>query len=241
MANFFINLWNKNKPIALLLMILIVYGVFILLNKLKSSSFTDKLITPINSLTKTQPLSFPPIQAPQTEIFNLAKPDVPEEIGLGTAYPQGSGVGMSKSDSNSFFPGNPGPLLTDHIGPESYGESSLSDPTGMNGADQGCRVLRFTDTGDQMKYQPLDESTKCVFSSAYGSGEVQKGDSFINGTRPINYSDPFNPENNLVIQTSPGQTSTLPNCEKTYPNVIKYGDLCITEGDIPYGQVVDGK
>jgi hypothetical protein len=46
---------------------------------------------------------------------------------------------------------------------------------------------------------------------------------------------------NLVIQTSPGQTSTLPNCEQTYPNVVKYKDFCITEGDIPYGQVVDGR
>lgn len=239
MPNFFTNLWNKNKPLALFLVIVISYCIFLLIKN--KSSFTDKIITPINSLTNQQPLSFPPIQAPQTQIFNLAKPDVPEEIGLAMVYPQGSGVGMSVDDSNSFFPNKPGPLLTNHVGPESYGESSLTDPTGTNGADQGCRVLRFTNTGDQMKYQPLDESTKCVFSSAYTAGEVQKGDSFINGAQPINYSDKFVPENNLVIQTSPGQTSTLPNCEKTYPNVIKYGDLCITEGDIPYGQVVNGK
>ena len=71
--------------------------------------------------------------------------------------------------------------------------------------------------------------------------EVQKGPLFVNGASSINYSDSFNPEDNLMIQTSPGQTSTLRNCEKTYPNVVKYGDSCITEGDIPYGQVVDGK
>ena len=235
MANLF------KQPVVILIISVVIFVVFIKLKKSSSSKFTDKLISPISSLTYNQPKSFPPIQAPQKEIFNLAKPDVPEEIGLGMVYPQGSGVGMSKDDSNSFFPDKPGPLLTDHVGPESYGESSLSDPTGTNGADQGCRVLRFTDAGDQMKYQPLDESTKCTFSAAYTNGEVQKGKEFINGASPINYSDSFNPENNLKIQTSPGQTSTLPNCEKTYPNVVKYGDMCITEGDIPYGQVLDGK
>jgi hypothetical protein len=158
-------------------------------------------------------------------------------------YPQGNGVGMTKDDSNSFRPGNPGPLLTDFSNPESYGESSLTDPNGTNGAEQGARVLRFTSTGDQMNYKGLDESNKGTFSAAYSptGEEVQKGPSFVNGASPVNYQDSFKPESNLLIQTSPGQTSTLTNCENTYPNVVKYGDFCITEGDIPYGQVVDNK
>ena len=65
--------------------------------------------------------------------------------------------------------------------------------------------------------------------------------SFLYGNENINYSDSFNPDDNLKIQTSPGQSSTLTNCETTYPNVVKYNDFCITAGDIPYGQVVDGK
>jgi len=241
MANFLQNLWIKNKALAITLVLVSVFVIYRIWDMFFGSKFTGKLSVPMSSLTQQQPKSFPPIQQPQQDIFNLAKPDVPEEIGLGTAYPQGEGVGMSKDDSNSFYPGKPGPLLTTYKNPEAYGESSLTDPSGTKGADQGCRVLRFTDTGDQLKYQPLDESTKTTFAGAFSDAEVQKGLSFVNGASEINYSDSFKPEANLVIQTSPGQTSTLPNCEKTYPNVVKYGDACITEGDIPYGQVVDNK
>ena len=242
MENFFKNLWSKNKPIVIILIIAALLGLYYLLfTYILKGTFTDKLSTPINTLTEEQPKSFPKIEEIQKDIFNLAKPDVPEEIGLGIAYPQGDGVGMSKEDSNSFYPGNPGPLLTDYQNPESYGESSLTDPTGENGSNQGCRVLRFTNTGDQTNYKPLDESTKCTFSAAYNQGEIQKGLAFVNGASNIDYTDTFNPESNLMLQTSPGQTSTLPNCEKTIPNVVKYGDACITEGDIPYGQLVDNK
>jgi len=230
------------KPLAIILVIaLLIVIYFIYTKSIATSRFTGKLVTPMATLNLNQPKSFPDLEEKQTEIFNLAKPDVPEEIGLGTKYPQGDGVGMSRLDSNSFYPGNPGPLLTDFSNPESYGESSLTDPTGTKGSNQGARVLRIVDTGNQMNYKPVDESTKCVFSAAYKDLEVEKGLSFINGTNPIDYSDSFNPEENLAIQTSPGQTGDLPICEKTYPNVVKYGEFCITEGDIPYGQVVNGK
>jgi hypothetical protein len=242
MANFLQNLWIQNKALAIILILAAVFAIYQVWNMVfNANKFTGKLSVPISTLTTEQPKSFPPVQEPQEEIFNLSKPDVPEEIGLSMLYPQGQGVGMSKDDSNSFYPDKPGPLLTTYKNPESYGESSLTDPSGTKGADQGCRVIRFTDTGDQLKYQPFDESNKATFASAFGGSEVQKGLSFVNGASEINYTDSFNPENNLVIQTSPGQTSTLPNCEKTYPNVVKFGESCITEGDIPYGQVVDGK
>lgn len=242
MMNFLQNLWNQNKALAITIVLMSIVAIYCIATTLfKGNKFTGKLSVPPGTFTDQQPKSFPPIQQPQEKIFNLAKPDVPEEIGLAMAYPQGQGVGMSKDDSESFYPGKPGPLLTTYKNPESYGESSLTDPSGVKGADQGCRVLRFTDTGDQMKYQPVDELNKAPFAAAFSKSEVQKGLAFVNGASPISYSDPFRPEDNLVIQTSPGQTSTLPNCEKTYPNVIKYGEACITEGDIPYGQVVDGK
>ena len=241
MANFFQSLWIKNKPFAIILVVVAVLAMYYILFKIIfKGTFTDKLSSPISSLSVNQPQTFPSIDTQNSDI-KLAKPDVPEEIGLGIVYPQGAGADMSKDDSNSFYPGNPGPLLIDYKNPESYGESSLTDPTGIKGADQGCRVLRFTTTGDQMKYQPIDETEKCTFSAAYQTGEVPKGLSFINGASEMNYTDTFNPEDNLLIQTSPGQTSTLSNCEKTYPNVVKYKDACITEGDIPYGQVVDNK
>ena len=140
-----------------------------------------------------------------------------------------------------WSPDKPGPLLTDHVGPESYGESSLSDPTGTNGAEQGSRILKIKNTGNQLNYKPSDETNKINYAAAYSSGEVQEGFSLINNTKPVDYSDNFVPDDYLKIQTSPGQESTLPNCESTYPNVVKYNNFCITEGDIPYGKVVDGK
>jgi len=149
---------------------------------------------------------------------------------------------MVKSDSNAFTPGNPGPLLTDYSIPESIGESSLSDPTGNNGAGEGARVLRIKSTGSQLDYKPVDESLTENFSVAYGKGEVQAGKvGLINGAQAVNYENGYIPENNLKLQASAGQESTLPNCETWYPNTVKYKDYCITEGDIPYGQVVDNK
>ena len=209
-----------DNKILLLLGIVVAVVVYLVFFRPKSG-FNDRLINA--NLTNGQPLSFPPLNKGP---LKLADPDVPEEIGFAMPYPQGDGVGMDLNDSNSFYPNKPGELLTSHKGPESYGESSLADPEGNKGADQGARVLRIASTGSQMNYKP----TETV-------GEF----TYINGTKPTDYSDSYNPSNNLIIQTSPGQESTLNVCEKTYPNVVKYGDFCITEGDIPYGQVVDGK
>ena len=228
---------NKNKLFIILGIVAVLIIFFVTRN---GSNFNDRLSG--EPITDQQPSSFPPISANVPGTFKLAKPDVPEEIGLAMVYPQGDGVGMSKSDSNSFYPNKPGPLLTDHVGPESYGESSFTDPSGTKGADQGCRVIKLSNTGNQMNYKPTDENCSDIYAAAYSSkGEVQKGNQLLQETAQIDYSDSFKPEDNLIIQTSPGQQSNLPNCEQTYPNVVKYNDLCITEGDIPYGQIVDGK
>jgi len=225
-----------DKKIIAIISIILTYIVYV---KFIKSQFNDELVS--TNITDQQPKSFPKINEPVSNFSKLYPPDVPEEIGLAHVYPQGQGVGMNKSDSNSFEPDKPGPLLTDYTIPESYGESSLSDPNGFNGADQGARILKIKNNGSQINYKPMDEAENQFYSAAYYNGEVQNGLELVNGSAFINYQDDFKPSDNLKLQSSPGQTTTIANCETTYPNVIKYNNLCITEGDIPYGQVVDNK
>ncbi len=219
---------------AVIIGIIIIIVLFFYFNQ--QSSFNNTIGG--SPITNNQPESFPPLDQPVKEVFNINRPDVKEEIGLAMLYPQGGGVGMDRNDSNSFYPSKPGPLLTDHVGPESYGESSLTDPTGSK---QGARVIKLNDTGNQMLFKPVDETENQVFHSAYTKNEVQDSETFINGAKVIDYSDSFNPESGISLQISPGQESNLNICEKMYPNVVKYNNFCITEGDIPYGQVVDNK
>jgi len=225
-----------NKILLITVSVVLTYFIY---TKFFKSSFNDKLIN--KDLTDAQPSQFPPISSDVQDFPKLAPPVVPEEIGLSMVYPQGVGVGMSKSDSNSFTPGQPGPLLTDYTIPESYGESSLSDPYGTNGADQGARIIKIGSTGNALNFKPVDESESGLYSSAYTKGELTDGTQLINNAQSIDYTDTFDPTMNLKLQSSPGQMSTLSNCETTYPNTVKYNDFCITEGDIPYGQVVDNK
>jgi hypothetical protein len=233
-------LFVKTNPVAIaFIAVAVILLVVYFIKKSKVSKFNKVLGDA--PLTKEQPKSFPPIDQPDSGGITLAEPDVPEEIGLAMVYPQGDGVGMSKDDSNSFYPTKPGTLLTDHIIPESYAESSLADPTGINGADQGSRIIKIKSTGNQMNFKPTDDALDKSYARAYSDGEVQVGSTLINYAQPINYQDTYNPDDNLLLQTSPGQESDLNNCETTYPKVVKYKDFCITEGDIPYGQVVDGK
>ena len=227
-----------NKAVLIILSTIVTYYVY---KNFVKSQFSDKLIN--NNLTNEQPKNFPPVDT-TTEVPGfppLVPPVVPEEIGLTMVYPQGVGVGMDRNDSNSFDPGNPGPLLTDYSIPQAYGESNLSDPYGNKGADQGARIIKIASTGNTSNFKPVDEAENQVYSSAYSSGEVTDGHRLINNNQSINYNDSYKPSSNLTLQASPGQMSTLQNCESTYPNVVKYNDFCITEGDIPYGQVVNGK
>jgi len=234
----------RNNPLIISCVILVLFVIVVVLgikafSKSSKSSF-DNVLNNMN-LTTIPPQAFPSLDAQDSGGINLSNPEVPEEIGLAMKYPQGDGVSMSPSDSNSFYPNKPGPLLTSYQGPESYGESSLTNPLGDTGADQGARVLKIKSTGNQLKYKAIDESLNKSYASAYSDGGVQNGNTLINNAKPVNYDDNFNPENNMMIQTSPGQESTLTNCESTYPNVVKYKDFCITAGDIPYGQIVDNK
>ena len=223
-----------------LIIVSLIVTYFIYVNFFKSQ-FTDKLVN--KNLTDKQPLHFPPVST-ETKVNNfpdLVPPVVPEEIGLAMVYPQGQGVGMNRGDSNSFNPGNPGPLLTDHTTPESYGESSLSDPMGNRGSDQAARIIRINSTGNPLNYKPIDESDNKFYSAAYENGSIDRGVQHVNGNQPISYEDGFKPTDNLKLESSPGQMSTLDNCEQTYPNTVKYNNFCITKGDIPYGQVVDNQ
>jgi hypothetical protein len=229
----------RNNPIKLGLSVLAVVVVIMIIFFTNKSGFQQTLVTNPSLLTTLQPKSFPPIEEIVKDGLPRPPPVVPEEIGLSMAYPQGSGVGMSNMDSNSF--GSPNVLLTDYTTPESYGESSLSDPTGNNGASEGSRILKIKNTGYQMGYKPVDESIESLFAGAYTNETFQQSPSLINGEEAVNYNDNFNPSQNLKLQASPGSYSTLPNCESTYPNVVKYKNFCITAGDIPYGEVVDNK
>lgn len=223
--------------IILSTIIAIAIGLYYYKNK---SSFKNTLVTPLSELDNSQPVDFPPISKPNYYgTSTLSEPDVPEEIGFAMKYPQGSGVSMARADSNSF--GNTDSLLTGYKTPESYGESSLSDPTGNLGAIESSRILKINNTGNQMSYNSFDESIVNTYSPAYNQGEVIEGPTFINGESGIKYTDNFNPSANLVIQASPGQRSTLAGCETIYPHTVKYNDFCITEGDIPYGQVINNK
>jgi hypothetical protein len=233
-----------NKVLLVIISSIVVY--FVYTNVIKSPStpnlspFNDKLSG--GTITDRQPQQFPPVnQSTKVKNFpDLVPPVVPEEIGLAMVYPQGEGVSMDKNDSNSFQPDNPGSLLTDYKIPESYGESSLTDPYGKNGAEQAARILKINSTGTQSTFKPIDESDNNYYSSAYNPGLVPSGITYVNNNNGINYQDSYNPSNNLKLQASPGQMSTLNNCETTYPNTVKYNNFCITKGDIPYGQVVDG-
>jgi hypothetical protein len=230
---------NTPEVFAIIFFIVVFVAVFMFRKSSRKSKFNDLLIN--NNLNKIPPKDFPPLGVDNVDNLPLLPATVKEETGLAMVYPQGSGVGMSDLDSNSFTVYKPGPLLTNYSTPEAYGESSLTDPTGLNGASQGVRVIKLKGTGNQLNFKPTDESEKENYSAAYTNGEVQNGKMLINGSTFINYSDSFNPESELGIQTSPGQASTLNNCEQTYPNVEKYGEFCITDGDIPYGKVVNGK
>ena len=233
----FQDFFEKHKKNILIAVVAVV--LFVVIVKLNKSNFNRVLSG--GPITDQQPDSFPQISQPDSGGINLADPDVPEEIGLAMVYPQGDGVGMSKGDSNSFYPSKPGTLLTNHVIPESYGESGLADPLGIKGANQGARILKIKSTGNQLNYKPTDESLPGMYAAAYSSGEVQTGNTMIGKIGQINYRDNYNPDDNLLLQTSPGQEGTLAPCDTTYPKVVKYKDFCITEGDIPYGQVVDGK
>ena len=227
------------KDLLITLVIVVVISLVINWFNSRKSKFNNLLIN--NNLNQIPPKDFPNLGVDNVDNLPLLPATVKEETGLAMIYPQGSGVGMSDSDSNSFTISNPGPLLTDYSIPEAYGESSLADPTGVNGASQGVRIIKLNGTGDQLSFKPFDEAESTLYSAAYTPGEVQNGKMLINGSKFINYNDSFNPETQLSLETSPGQTSTLNNCEQTYPNVEKYGEFCITDGDIPYGKVVNGK
>ena len=226
-----------NRLFLIAISVVVTYYIY---NNFFKSNFNNKLVN--TNLTQEQPLNFPPLSEQTTlpDFPDLVPPVVPEEIGLSMVYPQGNGVGMSKADSNSFQPGNPGPLLTDYSTPESIGESSLSDPYGNLGSQQAARILKINSAGNQSNFKPIDEADNSFYSTAYAEGMIDKGINYLDNNKPINYQDSFSPSNNLKLQAAPGQMSTLDNCETMYPNNTKYNDFCITKGDIPYGQVVNG-
>ena len=258
----------KEQPLLIIIGVLLVIFVLFSLFKGAKSSFTFNEEISGGAITDQQPKVFPAFtynngdvpKVPagtrqywdyeytefpkgENQSIPLLPATIKEETGFAMLYPQGVGVSMTPTDSNAFTPDNPGSLLTDYKIPEAYGESSLSDPYGNNGADQASRILRIKNLGNQVNFKPTDEATYKIYATAYSNvnSEVESGFRTINGNNYINYSDDYSPSSNLMLQSSPGQMSVLSNCETTYPHTEKYKEYCITDGDIPYGQVVNGK
>jgi len=185
--------------------------------------FLPTLVTPESELTNDQPRSF-------DDKFN--KPPIKEEIGHYMIYPQGAGVYMSSKDSDSFSRAGKDILLTSYSIPESYGESSFNDPTG----EKSARIIDITKSsvGNQSQFKPTESMSDDAYPEAYSNGNRE-----FPGM--IDYNDSFVPENNIVLQGSPGKMNNSPNveCDSSYPRVVKYNGNCITAGDIPYGTTLD--
>ena len=220
---------DKEHLIILLVLAVIVYK----LNE--KSNFNVDLVS--SKYTNDQPMSFTPLTSPIGKNIPLASPTVPEEIGLGYVYPQGAGSAMSPFDSDSFAPGNT--LLTQHLVPQSYGDSNFIDPV----FNDGSKIIKLRSAGQQDKFKPMDSNIECTFAShKQPKLEVAAGSTtMIPGNEYINYSDSFKPEDHLKIQNSPGKEAMVSPCEDTYPRAINVGKYCVTAGDIPYGQVVNGR
>ena len=146
----------------------------------------------------------------------LAIPPVKEEIGLAQVYPQGSGVAMSSENSKGLPPDL---KLDDHNYPEAYGQSSLGNRK-MQFTD-GMKILSVKTTGKQDNYSGL------YFNDDY-----------------LNVSDgpEFQIEQLMQVETIPGKqfnNNDIP--EQSYPATLQYKNNFIIDGDIPYGETVNGK
>jgi hypothetical protein len=206
--------------------IIIVVALFALYLYANLSKFNNTIYGgPINEDTPRRIIDTNPMIPPA---------DIPEEEGF-PLY--GSGIGMSDKDSQSFVGSNE--LLTDYKNPESYGESSLNDPFGTEGAIAGSRIIKIKNVGSQTNFKPMDESQRSFKAGAYNSPEVQSGKALLNENTRMVYTDSYIPSNNLNLETSPGHDTTG-TCESMLPRNVKYGDHCITVGDIPYGEIVNG-
>jgi hypothetical protein len=178
--------------------------------------------------TKIDSLGNPTIE----QHIPLLKPDVPEEIGF-PLY--GKGVSMDPLDSNVFnAEKTPGDLHVNYSQNDSVGESTYSD-------EFGSRIIKIKSSGNQNNFIGLDESTKKYQAGAYNKQNIQSGYTLINGSNSINYSSEFIPTQNLKLETSPGHSTVTENCESTYPHTINNNGICLTEGDIPYNSIVNGK
>jgi hypothetical protein len=165
--------------------------------------------------------------------IRLLKPDVPEEDGF-PLY--GGGVSMDRNDSDVLISTNDnGPLHTSLLKNESIGESMYTDQF-------GSRIVKIKNTGSQSNFKGFDESESTNYSAAYNNNTlVQTGYNFINNNTFINYGDDFVPDNNILTEGSPGSMTATPNCEQTLPRTTKSGDYCLSDVDLPYKEVTNGK
>lgn len=172
--------------------------------------------------------------------IELDPPTVKEEIGLGIKYPQGQGVAMSPSDSNTFALPNPNALLSKHNVPQANGISNYADLTGTLGANEGAKIIKLVNTGVQNKFKPQDEDFRYpgTYSSAYDTDNTIY---VTPGSVEINYNDSFEPEKQLKLTSSAGKESKTADCAEYFPANIKLEDICISKVDLPYGKIINNQ
>jgi hypothetical protein len=164
--------------------------------------------------------------------INLVKADVPEE----GAYPiYGSGASMDRNDSNVLLSDTEvGPLHLEFKNNESIGESPYTDKN-------GSRIVKIKSTGNQTLFKGIDENEKNHYLATDNLNEISSGNYLLKNEKNIDYSSDYLPTENIKLESSPGYYTNSDICENTYPRNIKNKNTCILEGDIPYGEIVNGK
>ena len=207
----------KYSYILLVFLVLLLLFIF----TQKKSGFNDVLDGQINNNT-------PVIQDMYTSgnDITLLPPDVAEE----RAFPlYGDGVSMDRADSNIIQNSkNLGPLHTSFKVRESSGESSFTE-------NINSRIIKIKNAGKQNIFNGFEE----VFYPAAFINNTFLNNKFVSS----NQYDDYNPNDNLILESSPGSVNCNQqvNCESTYPKVVNFNGMCLTEGDIPYEQIVNGK
>jgi hypothetical protein len=165
--------------------------------------------------------------------IRLLKPDVREEDGF-PLY--GAGVSMERNDSNVLNSTNDnGPLHTSLSKNESIGESVYTD-------QYGSRILKINSTGSQSNFKATDEAEYRKYAAAYNNEiEIPLGEYFLNNNTFVNYTDNFVPDNNILTEASPGSMTESTNCEQTLPRTTKSSGYCLSDVDLPYKEVTNGK
>jgi len=207
----------KYSYILLVFLVLLLLFIF----TQKKSGFNDVLDGQINTITPIIPDSYNTC----SNDISLLRPDVPEE----RAFPlYGAGASMDRDDSNTTANINKSDSLhTLFKVNESIGESPFSQ-------NINSRIIKIKDVGKQNMFNAFEKN---FYTAAFVNNTILDNKKFV-----TQQYDDYNPSNNLLLESSPGSVNNSEvNCESTYPKVVNFNGMCLTEGDIPYEQIVNGK